>query len=149
MENKEAMEAKKKAAQKLTMRIITILAVIVIGYVVYAMITKNVNMVIFEILLGSFVIAYLLLTDVMEPWKTGLLAELTPRRKNAYIKLLLLDVAGGAALLYWVVGMNSESGNNNILIPVVIYIVAMQMKKKVRPEFEVLDEELEQQDEES
>ena len=142
MENKETMEAKKKKAQRLTALAITGMAVLVIGYAVYAIATKHVNMILFEILLGCFVIGYLLLTDVMEPWKTGLLKDLTPRRKTAYGKLLGLDVIGAGALLYWVAGMNSESGSS-ILIPVLIYFLANQMKRKIRPEFEVLDEELE------
>ena len=45
MENKEAMEKKKKAAQKLTMRVLLAMTVIVIGYVVYGLITKDINMI--------------------------------------------------------------------------------------------------------
>ena len=37
MENKETMEKKKKAAQKLTMRVLLAMTVIVIGYVVYGL----------------------------------------------------------------------------------------------------------------
>lgn len=138
----EELKEKKKAAQKLTMRIIGVLTVIVIGYVVYALITKNVNMVLFEVLLAVFVISYLLLSDVVEPWKVGLLKELTPERKTAFRKILGLDVVGAAALLYWISGMNSEAGNN-LLIPVVIYFLANQMKRKIRPEFEGTKEETE------
>ena len=47
MENKEAMEKKKKAAQKLTMRVLLAMTVIVIGYVVYGLITKDINMIMF------------------------------------------------------------------------------------------------------
>lgn len=141
MEITEEMKAKKKAAQRLTTGIIIGMTVIVLGYVAYALVTKNINMRIFEALLGIFVIGYLALSDVVEPWLTGLLKDMTHMRRTAYLKILGLDVVGAGALLYWIVGMGSEAGNN-LLIPVVIYFLANQMKRKVRPEFEGLTEKV-------
>ena len=134
MENTEEMKAKKKAAQRLTTGIIIGMTVIVLGYVAYALVTKNINMQIFEVLLGIFVICYLVLSDVVEPWLTGLLKNMTQMRKTAYLKILGLDVVGAGALLYWIVGMGSEAGNN-LLIPVLVYFLANQMKRKQKPHF--------------
>lgn len=141
MENTEEMKAKKKAAQRLTTGIIIGMTVIVLGYVAYALVTKNINMQIFEVLLGIFVIGYLVLSDVVEPWLTGLLKNMTQMRKTAYLKILGLDVVGAGALLYWIVGMDSEAGNN-LLIPVLVYFLANQMKRKLRPEFEGITEKI-------
>ncbi len=141
MENTEEMKAKKKAAQRLTTGIIIGMTVIVLGYVAYALVTKNINMQIFEVLLGIFVIGYLVLSDVVEPWLTGLLKDMTQMRKTAYLKILGLDVVGAGALLYWIVGMGSEAGNN-LLIPVLVYFLANQMKRKLRPEFEGITEKI-------
>ena len=141
MENTEQMKAKKKAAQRLTTGIIIGMTVIVLGYVAYALVTKNINMRIFEVLLGIFVIGYLVLSDVVEPWLTGLLKDMTQMRKTAYLKILGLDVVGAGALLYWIVGMGSEAGNN-LLIPVLVYFLANQMKRKLRPEFEGITEKI-------
>ena len=141
MEITEEMKAKKKAAQRLTTGIIIGMTVIVLGYVAYALVTNNINMRIFEALLGIFVIGYLALSDVVEPWMTGLLKDMTHMRKTAYLKILGLDVVGAGALLYWIVGMDSEAGNN-LLIPVVVYFLANQMKRKLRPEFEGLTEKV-------
>lgn len=141
MENTEEMKAKKKAAQRLTTGIIIGMTVIVLGYVTYALVTKNINMQIFEVLLGIFVIGYLVLSDVVEPWLTGLLKDMTQMRKTAYLKILGLDVVGAGALLYWIVGMGSEAGNN-LLIPVLVYFLANQMKRKLRPEFEGITEKI-------
>ena len=135
------MKAKKKAAQRLTTGIIIGMTVIVLGYVAYALVTKNINMQIFEVLLGIFVIGYLVLSDVVEPWLTGLLKDMTQMRKTAYLKILGLDVVGAGALLYWIVGMGSEAGNN-LLIPVLVYFLANQMKRKLRPEFEGITEKI-------
>ncbi len=141
MENTEEMKAKKKAAQRLTTGIIIGMTVVVLGYVAYALVTKNINMRIFEVLLGIFVIGYLVLSDVVEPWLTGLLKDMTQMRKTAYLKILGLDVVGAGALLYWIVGMDSEAGNN-LLIPVLVYFLANQMKRKLRPEFEGITEKI-------
>ena len=141
MENTEEMNAKKKAAQRMTTGIIIGMTVIVLGYVAYALVTKNINMQIFEVLLGIFVIGYLVLSDVVEPWLTGLLKDMTQMRKTAYLKILGLDVVGAGALLYWIVGMGSEAGNN-LLIPVLVYFLANQMKRKLRPEFEGITEKI-------
>ena len=141
MENTEEMKAKKKAAQRLTTGIIIGMTVIVLGYVAYALVTKNINMRIFEVLLGIFVIGYLVLSDVVEPWLSGLLKDMTQMRKTAYLKILGLDVVGAGALLYWIVGMGSEAGNN-LLIPVLVYFLANQMKRKLRPEFEGITEKI-------
>ena len=141
MENTEEMKAKKKTAQRLTTGIIIGMTVVVLGYVAYALVTKNINMQIFEVLLGSFVIGYLVLSDVVEPWLTGLLQDMTQMRKTAYLKILGLDVVGAGALLYWIVGMDSEAGNN-LLIPVLVYFLANQMKRKLRPEFEGITEKI-------
>ena len=141
MEITEEMKAKKKAAQRLTTGIIIGMTVIVLGYVAYALVTKNINMQIFEVLLGIFVIGYLVLSDVVEPWLTGLLKDMTQMRKTAYLKILGLDVVGAGALLYWIVGMGSEAGNN-LLIPVLVYFLANQMKRKLRPEFEGITEKI-------
>ena len=141
MENTEEMKAKKKAAQRLTTGIIIGMTVIVLGYVAYALVTKNIHMRIFEVLLGIFVIGYLVLSDVVEPWLTGLLKDMTQMRKTAYLKILGLDVVGAGALLYWIVGMDSEAGNN-LLIPVLVYFLANQMKRKLRPEFEGITEKI-------
>ena len=130
-----------EAAQRMTTGIIIGMTVIVLGYVAYALVTKNINMRIFEVLLGIFVIGYLVLSDVVEPWLTGLLKDMTQMRKTAYLKILGLDVVGAGALLYWIVGMGSEAGNN-LLIPVLVYFLANQMKRKLRPEFEGITEKI-------
>ncbi len=142
METKEAVEAKKKAAQKLTMRVILAMTAVVIAYVAYGLSTGKINMILFEILLALFVTVYLVFSDVVEPWKTGLLKELTPERKAAFLKILAADGVGAGALFYWISGMSSETGND-FLIPVLIYFLATQIKRKLRPEFENVESEAE------
>ena len=61
-------------------------------------------------------------------------------RRQAFLKILGADVVGIGALLYWIVGMDSESGNN-FLMPVLIYFLSVQMKRRFRAEFEEAETE--------
>ena len=145
MEKREIDEEKKKSAQAFTARA-TIGMIIVVGlYLAYGLITKNMNILVFEILLGIFIVAYTALTDIVEPKRLGMLEQMTTGQRSGYQKILLADLIGVAALLYWLMGMNNEEGSTSLL-PVVIYFLAMQMKRKFRPEFEgtLDDEETEQ-----
>ena len=135
MEKREIDPELKKKVQKDTVRIIIAITVVLVAYVAYTLVTKNVNMIIFEVLLGTFLVAYTVLSDVAEPYRLGMLKNMTIGQQSAYIKMLLADAVGVGALLYWIVGMNSETGND-ILIPVLIYVCASQMKRKFKPEFE-------------
>ena len=148
MERREIDEEKKKEVQAFTARA-TIGMIIVVGlYLAYGILTKNLNILIFEILLGIFILGYTALTDVVEPKRLGMLDQMTIGQRSGYQKILLMDLVGVAALLYWLMGMNSEEGSTSLL-PIVIYFLAMQMKRKFRPEFEgTLDEEETEQIEE-
>ena len=148
MERREIDEEKKKEVQAFTARA-TIGMIIVVGlYLAYGILTKNLNILIFEILLGIFILGSTALTDVVEPKRLGMLDQMTIGQRSGYQKILLMDLVGVAALLYWLLGMNSEDGSTSIL-PIVIYFLAMQMKRKFRPEFEgtVDDAEPEQTEE--
>lgn len=145
---KEAEEAaKKRAAQGLTMKVLIGFTVVIIGYVVYGLVTKDLNMVVFEILLGVFVAGYLILTDVVEPYRMGLFAELTKERKMGFLKMMLMDVIGAGALLYWITGMESET--NSVVLPLLIYFVCAQAKRKFRDEFEGVKPEDSEEEEEA
>lgn len=138
MEKRKIDPEKKKAAQTLTLRIMLGITALIVIYVIYSLVTKNTEMLLFEILLGVFVIAYTLLTDVAEPYQLGLFQNMTIGQRSAFTKMMAADVVGVAALLYWIAGMGSES-DNNFLFPVIIYFLAVQMKRKFRPEFEGIE----------
>lgn len=140
MARREIDPEKKKEAQSFTMKVILAITAVLLLYVAYALITKNMNIIIFEILLGIFIVGYTLLTDVVEPYRLGMFKEMTIGQRSGLMKILALDVVGVGALLYYVMGMNNEA-NSGMLFPVLIYFLCMQMKRKFRPEFEGTEEE--------
>lgn len=136
MEKQNDENQHKKAVQKQTMILLAVMTGVIFAYVIYGLVTKSINMLIFEVLLGAFVILYLVMTDVVEPWRLGMFQDLSEERRAGYVKMMLMDVVGAGALLYWIIGMNSETGSNNILFPLLIYFLSSQIKRKYRAEFE-------------
>lgn len=136
MEKQNDENQHKKAVQKQTMILLAVMTGVIFAYVIYGLVTKSINMLIFEVLLGAFVILYLVMTDVVEPWRLGMFQDLSEERRAGYVKMMLMDAVGAGALLYWIIGMNSETGSNNILFPLLIYFLSSQIKRKYCAEFE-------------
>ena len=138
MENHETYENRRerqREVQKLTLAVLAVMTVIIIGYVAWGIAAKSMNIMVFGFLLGAFVIIYLVMSDIVEPYRLGLFQELTQERRSAFLKMMLMDVIGGGALIYWIVGLDSESGGD-ILIPFLIYFLTAQLKRKYRAEFD-------------
>ena len=135
MEKHENEKEQHKEVQKLTLAVLAVMTVIILGYVVYGLTTQSMNMLVFSVLLGGFVVIYLVLSDVVEPYRLGMMEDLAPERRTGFLKVLLMDLLGGGALIYWIAGLGSESGND-ILIPFLIYFLTAQLKRKYRAEFE-------------
>ncbi|MCI8598522.1 MAG: hypothetical protein HFJ10_08770 [Lachnospiraceae bacterium] len=146
MEKSTIDETRKKQVQGLTIKVMIGITVIVLLYVAYTFITKDVNMLVFQILLSIFVISYTFLADVVEPYRLGMLNDMTIGQRTGFMKMMVADVVGVGALLYWIIGMGSDT-NRDILLPLLIYFFASQMKRKFRPEFEGITEEEEEAEE--
>ena len=143
---------RRRRAHKLSLRVLLVFTVIVAAYIIYALVTQDLNIHIFQVLLGLFLVAYVVLMDVVEPKLGGLFEDIDQERKGAYYKMLVADIIGSGALLYWVIGIGTESGAD-ILIPAIIYLIAMQGKRRFRDVFEgyvkdePADEEAEEEEE--
>ena len=138
MENHETYENRRerqREVQKLTLAVLAVMTVIIIGYVAWGIAAKSINMLLFSLMLGGFVVIYLVLSDIVEPYRLGLLRELTQEKRSAFLKILLMDLIGGGALIYWIAGLGSETGSD-ILIPFLIYFLTAQLKRKYRAEFD-------------
>ena len=138
MENHETYENRRerqREVQKLTLAVLAVMTVIIIGYVAWGIAAKSMNIMVFGFLLGAFVVIYLVLSDIVEPYRLGLLRELTQEKRSAFLKILLMDLIGGGALIYWIAGLGSETGSD-ILIPFLIYFLTAQLKRKYRAEFD-------------
>lgn len=135
MENNSNSKERQKEVQKLTFIVLAVMTVLIIGYAAYGLITESISMLLFGIMLGGFVVVYIVLTDIVEPFRLGLFQDLARERRAGFLKMMLMDVIGGGALIYWIVGLDSESGGD-ILIPFLIYFLTAQLKRKYRAEFD-------------
>ena len=135
MENNHNSKERQKEVQRLTLVVLGIMTAVIIGYTAYGLATDKMNMLLFGLLLGGFVILYLVMSDIVEPYRLGLLRELTQEKRSAFLKILLMDLIGGGALIYWIAGLGSETGSD-ILIPFLIYFLTAQLKRKYRAEFD-------------
>ena len=140
MEKRIIDEKKRKEVQGFTTKIILAITAVIGVYVVYALITKNLNIVVFEALLGIFVVSYVVLNDIVEPKRLGMFENMTIGQRSGLMKILALDVVGIGALLYWIIGMGSENNTSGSIFPLLIYILTVQFKRKFRPEFEGMEE---------
>ena len=146
MENNSNSKERQKEVQKLTFIVLAVMTVLIIGYAAYGLITESISMRLFGIMLGGFVVVYIVLTDIVEPFRLGLFQDLARERRAGFLKMMLMDVIGAGALIYWIAGLGSESGND-ILIPFLIYFLTVQIKRKYRAEFEgTVPEEKEEPD---
>ena len=135
IENNHNSKERQKEVQRLTLVVLGIMTAVIIGYTAYGLATDKMNMLLFGLLLGGFVILYLVMSDIVEPYRLGLLRELTQEKRSAFLKILLMDLIGGGALIYWIAGLGSETGSD-ILIPFLIYFLTAQLKRKYRAEFD-------------
>ena len=140
MESNHHLKKRRKEVQRLTLIVLGVMTAAIIGYTAYGLATETINMLIFGLLLGGFVVLYLVLSDIVEPYRLGLLRELTPEKRSAFLKVLLLDLIGGGALIYWIVGLGTETGSD-LLIPFLIYFLTNQLKRKFQAELEGTAEE--------
>lgn len=148
MENNSNEKERRKQVQKLTMQVLAVMTLAIILYTVYGMVTKTLNMMLFGFMLGGFVVIYLIMSDIVEPYRLGMFQELTEQRRRGFLKMMLMDGIGAGALLYWISGINSEAGSD-ILFPFLIYFLTAQMKRKYRAEFEGIVENEEPEETES
>lgn len=140
-------EERKKVQGQTTKIVIGITAVIVV-YVAYALVTKNLSTAIFEALLMLFVLSYIIMNDFVEPYRLGIFQGMTVGQKSGFLKIIVLDIVGVGAVLYWVISMGSEDTGSNSIFPLLIYILSAQMKRKFRPEFEGTEAEEEAEEQE-
>ena len=115
MENNSNSKERQKEVQKLTFIVLAVMTVLIIGYAAYGLITESISMLLFGIMLGGFVVVYIVLTDIVEPFRLGLFQDLARERRAGFLKMMLMDVIGAGALIYWIAGLGSESGNDILI----------------------------------
>lgn len=102
-----------------------------------------------NILMGTALLLYWILMDVVEPRVAHRFDGITEAQKKAYPKYVLFDLLGFAGIAYFLLGMGSNQ--NGSIIGAVIYAVSLKPKQdnqkifmgQVVPEEEPEEESLE------
>jgi len=120
-------EKKAQIRKRVTAAEIALAAVLVL-YVVYGIVTKSSNIVIFNALAIFVVVTYVVLNDLVEPYLTEVFVNMDDFRKDAYKKYLMWDVASMAGLLFFVLNFSQE-GNMMIYVGLALYFVGSKQKR--------------------
>ena len=121
-------EEKKSQIRKTITIVELILAAILVVYLVYGIVTKNSNELIFNVLAIFVVVAYVILNDLVEPYLTEVFVNMDDFRKDAYKKYLMWDVASMAGLLFFVLNFSQE-GSMMLYIGLVLYFIGSKQKR--------------------
>ena len=121
-------EEKKSQIRKTITMVELILAAILVVYLVYGIVTKNSNELIFNALAIFVVVAYVILNDLVEPYLTEVFVNMDDFRKDAYKKYLMWDVASMAGLLFFVLNFSQE-GSMMLYIGLVLYFIGSKQKR--------------------
>lgn len=136
MEKRVIDPEERRKVQRLTTQVVIGITAVIVLYVAYALITKSLSTIVFEALLMIFVLAYIIMNDLIEPYRLGVFRGMTVGQKGGFLKIIVLDVVGVGAVLYWIFSMSAEDTGNNSIFPLLIFILTAQMKRRFRPEFE-------------
>ena len=99
MENNSNSKERQKEVQKLTFIVLAVMTVLIIGYAAYGLITESISMLLFGIMLGGFVVVYIVLTDIVEPFRLGLFQDLARERRLSENDADGCDWSGSAHIL--------------------------------------------------
>ena len=121
-------ETKKKQIRKGIAAVEIALAAVLVIYLIYGVVTKNSNQLIFNILATILVAAAVVLNDIVEPYLTKVFEEMDEFRKEAYKKYVLWDAASWAGLLLFLFTFGSDD-SSFMIVSVLIYVVATKQKR--------------------
>ena len=103
-------------------------------YVVIATLHGHNNQLSFKIVTAGFVVAFLIINDVVEPAYKGELKTLDRDKKNNYLKYVIFDVAGFMALLYFAL-YAGEIRHVFHYLGLAIFVLLIKPKKESYNEF--------------
>ena len=121
-------EEKKSKIRKTITMVELLLAALLVAYLVYGIVTKSSNALIFNGLAIFVVVAYVVLNDFVEPYLTEVFVNMNDFRKEAYKKYLLWDAASMAGLLFFVLNFSQE-GSMMLYIGLALYFVGTKQKR--------------------
>ena len=122
-------EEKKAKVKKIILAIEILFAVILTGYIVLGIVTKETNQTVFNILAVGFVVSFFLLNDVAEPYFTKVFENMDDFRKEAYKKYLFWDLSAMAGLLLFVFNVTNTESSTMFIAGAFLYFIGSKNKR--------------------
>ena len=121
-----------------------LLALLMVAYLVYVVVTKNSNSTVFHVLAGVILFAVLILNDIVEPYCTKAFEEMDDFRKNAYKKYVLCDAVSYLGLLIFIMTFGGDD-NTWMFVSVCMFVIGARKKNEFRGAFlgEITKEDVE------
>ena len=129
------MTEEKKSQIRKTIALIEVgLAATLLGYLVYGLVTKNSNQLIYNGLAIFVVSVAVILNDFVEPYLLKIFENMDDYRKAAYRNYLLWDIASMAGVLFFVLNF-SETGNMMVYAGLFVYFIGTKQKRTYQSVF--------------
>ena len=137
-------EEKKQQIRKRILIAESVLALLMVAYLVYIVVTKNSNSTLFHVLAGVILFAVLILNDVVEPYLTKTFEEMNEFRKNAYKKYVLCDAVSYLGLLLFIMTFGGDD-STWMFVSICMFVVGSRKKNEFRKVFlgEITKEDVE------
>lgn len=122
-------EEKKGKIRNVTAATIIVCAVLMFGYLIYGIVTKNLETKILNGLAFFLIGITIMLGDIVEPYLTGVFAEMDDYRKKAYGTYLLWELLSMAGLLCFVLNFGKDEMEMFPLIAIGVYFIGSKKKR--------------------
>ena len=122
-------EEKKAKIRKGILAAEILLAAVLLGYIVFGLVTKNPNQKVFNILAVILVVGFVVLNDFLEPYLTKAFEEMDSYRMEAYKKYLLWDIAAMAGLLIFVFNISNTDDSTLFIVGIALYFIGTKQKR--------------------
>ena len=127
-------EEKKTQIRKRILIAEALLALLMVIYLVYVVVTKNSNSTLFHVLTGVILFAVLILNDVAEPYLTKAFEEMDDFRRNAYKKYVLCDAVSYLGLFIFIMTFGWED-NTYMFVSICMFVIGSRKKNEFRGAF--------------
>ena len=127
-------EEKKEQIKKRILIIESVLALLMVIYLVYVVVTKTSNSILFSVLSGVILFTVLILNDIVEPYLTKVFDEMNDFRKEAYKKYVLCDAISYLGLLIFIITFGSDD-STFMFVSICMFVIGARKKNEYRGAF--------------
>jgi cation transport ATPase len=124
--------AQKSVRKRMNLLLISSLVLAAI-FIIYITLINRQPLIVFKVGISIWLVVILILMNVAEPFWLHLFEHMTPERKAAYLKMLLLDIAGYGGIMYFLFQLGEDSRTG--IYGALIYVIVNRFRRRFKDEF--------------